>query len=161
MQHSFWGWVPQGPLRTLYQSVWQNVLTWEVQGCGVGERLRRSEFETPVNFRKILSGLSFHPSWDRDHPTHLACFHYVPGPAESFSPPSLCVCCSFCQECPSQIFALSGCPSSHVSFWKILPWPQWQPSTLELLLYYFLSYFYYSYYILSILTAFRNDLFIC
>lgn len=74
MQHSFWGWVPQGPFRTLYQSVWQNVLTWEVQGCGVGERLRRSEFETAVSFHKVLSGLSFHPLWNRDHPTHLACF---------------------------------------------------------------------------------------
>lgn len=68
---------------------------------------------------------AFVSSLVKSGPSYSSClFHYVPGPAESFTPPSLCVCCSFCQECPSQIFALSSCPSSHVSFWKILPWPQ-------------------------------------
>lgn len=79
-----------------------------------------------------------------------------------FSPLSLCMCCSFCQEYLFQSFPMfphhahkSASGRDFLDYFT-----QVAASILELLLHYFLSYF-YVYYILKMLIAFKNDLFIC
>ena len=122
----FLGWARQEPLRTLYQSLRQNLLTWEAQAVMLGRAVkRRSEFET---FHKILSG-SFVSSLVKLRPsTRLACFRMYPD--------LLSYSCfwAFARAVPSPGSALpvTGCPSSesHVSFQRSLPWPQYWGAAL-------------------------------
>ena len=117
----FLGWARQEPLRTLYQSLRQNLLTWETQAVMLGRAVkRRSEFET---FHKILSG-PFVSSLVKLRPsTRLACFIMYPD-LPSYS-------CFWAFACavpsPGSALPMTGCPSSdsHVSFQKSLPWPQY------------------------------------
>ena len=137
----FLGWARQEPLRTLYQSLRQNLLTWEAQAVMLGRGVkRRSEFET--------SDFSQNPVWafcfilGKTETIRLSCLYlYVPGPAELFLLLSLCTCCSFCWECPSHdwlsFLRLTHQLSEKSSLTTVL---KGQPSTPELLVR-FLLYF--------------------
>ena len=138
----FWGWAPPKPLRTLFQSLRQNLLTWEAQAVMLGRgSKRRSEFET--------SDFSQSPVWTfcfilcKIEAIHSSClFHHVPGPAGLLLPLSLCTCCSFCQECPSHdwlsFLRLTSQLSEESSLITV---PKGQPSPPEFLVH-FISYFY-------------------
>ena len=138
----FLGWARQELLRTLYQSLRQNLLTWETQAVMLGRGVkRRSEFET--------SDFSQSPVWafcfilGKIETIHSSClFHYVPGPAKLFLLLSLCMCCSFSRECPSNdwlSFLRLTCQLSEKS--SLTTVLKGRPSTPELLVH-FLSYFY-------------------